>query len=282
MPQEICLPYRNNYLHIDVYSQLNPKATIVILHGVGGNGRLLEFIAIPLWRAGFEVICPDLPMYGLTEYQGTVTYADWILCSKYVCNYYRKTNVPLFLFGLSAGGMLAYQTACELDHINGLIATCLLDQRDHEVTEKTASSPFMASAGKWFLKYTHEAIGFVKLPMKYFCKMDKIVNDASLAGQLVKDPLSSGAKVSLEFLYGMLNPDIPTEPEEFHKCPVLLVHPENDRWTDPSLSLAFFERLSTAKEFHLLMGAGHFPIEPKGLMQLENACIAFIEQYMDS
>ncbi|MBO5620452.1 MAG: hypothetical protein J5959_02340 [Butyrivibrio sp.] len=51
---------------------------MVLFHGVGGNGRLLEFIALPLWRSGYEVICPDLPLYGLTAYKGKVSYPDWI------------------------------------------------------------------------------------------------------------------------------------------------------------------------------------------------------------
>ena len=51
-----------------------PKGRVVIFHGTGGNGRLMSFIAVPLARAGYEVVCPDLPLYGLTRYTGDILY----------------------------------------------------------------------------------------------------------------------------------------------------------------------------------------------------------------
>lgn len=251
---------------------------MVILHGVGGNGRLLEFIAVPLWMAGYEVICPDLPLYGLTKYKGTVSYEDWIRCGVYVCRKYARCDLPLFLFGLSAGGMLAYQVACKVPKVDGLIITCILDQRIAEVTMKTASSPFMAAAGKPFLRCTHRFFESIKLPMKAVCNMKAIVNNTELAEILMRDKLSTGTSVSLEFLYGMLNPLIEMEPEQFMKCPVLLVHPGEDQWTDPRLSRLFFNRIAADKEYNLLKGAGHFPIEEQGLRELENDCIQFMDK----
>jgi alpha-beta hydrolase superfamily lysophospholipase len=90
--------------------------------------------------------------------------------------------------------------------------------------------------------------------------------------------LSSGAKVTLEFIHGMLDPDISPEAKDFAKCPVLLVHPENDNWTDVSLSRLFFDDLSVRKELIMLPGAGHFPIEPRGLSVLENECRRFMDE----
>jgi len=177
---------------------------------------------------------------------------------------------------LSAGGMLAYQVSCRLKSIDGLMLTCLLDQRINKVTRETASSSMMAVLGKPFLKITHHIFGGVKLPMKMVCNMKAIVNNKALAELLMSDPISSGTKVSLEFLYGMLNPSIEIEANNYKKCPVLLVHPERDYWTDVSLSRLFFDEIPSSKELKLLQGAGHFPIEEKGLKQLEEYCIAFM------
>lgn len=280
-PSEESLEYKKWILHIDHYMPREPKGTVAIFHGVGGNGRLLEFIAIPLWRAGFEVICPDMPLYGLTECGKNVSYNDWVDCGAEVCRRYRKEALPLFVFGLSAGGMLAYQTACRLDAVDGLLATCLLDQRQRAVTVNTASSKLTAVFGKPFLKAAHRPLGAVRLPMKAVCNMKAIVNDSQLARMLMSDPLSSGAKVSLEFLYGMLYPDIETEAADFSKCPVLLAHPENDRWTDVGLSRLFFDRLNVRKRLVMLPGAGHFPIEKEGLTVLENACVDFLNEHVE-
>src|SRR4051812_296462 len=45
------------------------------------------------------------------------------------------------------------------------------------------------------------------------------------------------------------------------RCPVLLVHPAADRWTDVSISLPFFEGLRVPKRLVMLENAGHFPVE---------------------
>jgi alpha-beta hydrolase superfamily lysophospholipase len=276
LPKEEWMKFDEKIIHVDYYSAAEEKGVVIIYHGVGGNGRLLSFIAQPLCNAGFDVVCPDLPLYGYTVCNGKINYAEWVDCGTFVAEKYRKENKPLYLFGLSAGGMLAYQISCRLKNVSGLIATCLLDQRINKVTRETASSPIAAVLGKPFLKIAHLFAGTIKLPMKIVCNMKAIVNNRDLAKLLMKDSKSSGAKVSLGFLHGMLNPDIEIEPENYRKCPVLLVHTEKDYWTDVSLSRLFFDRIQAAKEIKLLQGAGHFPIESLGLKQLEEYCIEFM------
>ncbi len=279
MPVQEWVEMEKMSIHVDHYIQKNPKATIIMLHGVGGNGRLLSFIALALWRLGYEIICPDLPMYGHTVVDMDISYENWIETAEFITEKYYKEKVPMLLFGLSAGGMLAYQTACRAENISGVIVTCLLDQRIPRVTMETASSKIMAVVGKPFLRLTHKIAGRLKLPMKTVCNMKAIVNNKSLAEILMKDPISSGASVSLKFLNGLLNPEIDIEAENFRKCPILLVHPQKDYWTDVSLSRLFFDKLSCKKELRLLEGAGHFPIEEIGLRQLEDYCSAFISQF---
>lgn len=75
----------------------------------------------------------------------------------------------------------------------------------------------------------------------------------------------------------MLNPDIEIEPQDFNKCPVLLVHPAEDRWTAPELSRLFYDNLCVDKKMVILPGAGHFPIEKVGLTEFETACISFLD-----
>ena len=128
-------------IHIDHYRVKEPKARVILFHGVGGNGRLLSLIAVPLMKQGYEVICPDLPLYGMTEYYGKVVYQDWVDCAAEIVMYYQAREIrPTFLFGLSAGGILAYQTASGLPEIQGVIATCLLDQREPLVRKNVVSS----------------------------------------------------------------------------------------------------------------------------------------------
>lgn len=267
-----------NRIHLDVYSPQNAKATIILLHGVGGNGRLLSFLAVPLYRCGYEVICPDLPLYGCSEYSGTVTYPVWVQDASEMTGYYVRRGKPTFLFGLSAGGMLAYQVACKHPAIRGVLATCVLDQRVRGMTEKTSAHPHLVKLALPAVSYMREWLPDLKIPMKWVANMKAIVNDKHLARLLMADKRSAGASISLAFLYTMLHPELDIEPAEFF-TPFILLHPEQDRWTDVSLSRVFYDKLGSEKELHMLKGAGHFPIEEEGLQLLVRNSISFIERY---
>ncbi len=277
LPYEYFINIDDLEIHIDHYKPLNPRGKIVLFHGVGGNGRLLSFIAVRLVKYNYEVICPDLPLYGYTKYKKTIDYSVWVGCGKKIVEYYQDKN-PMFLFGLSAGGMLSYQIACELKKIAGVITTCILDQRNKEVNKQTAITPIIGVVGKRMLGLTYKFVGRFKIPMRFVSNMKDIANNDKLVSKLIKDKKSSGASVPLIFLYSMLNPKIKVEPEEFTKCPFLLVHPEKDKWTDIKLSEYFFDRLSCKKELVILNGAGHFPIEKEGLDILEKEVIKFMSK----
>lgn len=81
----------------------------------------------------------------------------------------------------------------------------------------------------------------------------------------------------MAFVYTMLCPSIRIEPENFTQCPLILVHPGNDKWTAVELSLLFYDKLACKKSLTILENGGHFPIEEKALVQLENDCIDFLE-----
>lgn len=283
LPEEYFLSVMDLEIHIDHYKPTSPCGRIILLHGVGGNGRLLSFIALLLMKNGFEVICPDMPLYGYTRYSKTVTYETWVLAGIEIVRYYQRINyLPTFLFGLSAGGMLAYQISNECSQIDGLIVTCLLDQRENMVVKNTAKNQILGALAKPFLSVAKIFAGNVKVPMKWVSNMKAIANNEELVSLLMKDKKSSGVMVPLIFLHSMLNPIIKIEPENFKDIPVLLLHPGEDHWTNIKLSNLFYDRLATKKKTVILDGAGHFPIERSGLKQMEAACIEFLEQHLNA
>jgi alpha-beta hydrolase superfamily lysophospholipase len=195
--------------------------------------------------------------------------------------HYIKEGRSVFVFGLSAGGLLAYQVACHIPSVRGVLTTCILDQRQREITKKTASNPMLVEWGLPALASISKVFPNIKIPMKWVANMKAIVNNDQLANILMKDKRAGGTNISLAFLYTMLNPVIPTEPKDF-SLPFALLHPELDRWTELSLSKQFYDKLSGEKELHILGKAGHFPIEEEGLKDLVENGIKFIEKIRSS
>ena len=50
-PREDWWEWKGNMIHLDRYPAPRSAVKIILLHGVGGNGRLLSFMAVPLRRA---------------------------------------------------------------------------------------------------------------------------------------------------------------------------------------------------------------------------------------
>ena len=281
-PEEIYWDWGGNKIHIDYYLNFNSKAKIILLHGVGGNGRLLSFIGAPLHKRGFEVIAPDLPGYGLTQWDGNINYDHWIeLVDGLINEEVEKDNRLVFLFGLSAGGMLAYQVRCINKKVSGLIATNILDQRLSAVRDASAINKYMSKIGISVLKFLHLLNKNMKLPMRIVANMNAIVNNEEFLSLLIKDKRSSGASVPISLMLSLISTAPQIEPENFTSCPFLLVHPEKDEWTPVALSLLFYNRLGCNKKLSILENAGHFPIEHPGLTQLEDRIVEFIDEIIE-
>ena len=278
-PEEIYWEWKNNKIHLDYYPNSQSKVKIILLHGVGGNGRLLSFIAVPLARSGFEVIAPDLPGYGLSQIKGIASYEDWVqMVSDLIDKELNKDDREIFLFGLSAGGMLAYHSASKSKKAAGIIATNLLDQRLQEVRDGSAHNKIVSRIGTPLLRLLAKINDKIKLPMKAITKMKAIVNDKRILELLLKDKSSSGTSVALKLIISILDAKYEIQPEDFDLCPVLLIHTGNDKWTPIRLSKIFYDRLKVSKKLSIIKGAGHFPIESEAIEQIEKEVIDFINE----
>lgn len=277
-PVEEFWSWRQHRIHIDHYYSPSSRIKVVLLHGVGGNGRLLSFIGVPLSKQGMEVIAPDLPGYGYSLIKNdTINYHMWIELVDDLVNYeLEKDERPVVLFGLSAGGMLAYHAGCKNEKVSGIIVTNLLDQRDIEVRDASASSKAMSRLGAVLVNMFNILLPKARIPMKFVANMKAIVNDKRILDILLNDDTAAGTSVSIRFIHSLINAAPVIEPEEFTYCPLLLLHPEKDNWTALNVSKSFFDRLKCAKEIKILENAGHFPVEQPGLKQLEEYSLSFL------
>jgi pimeloyl-ACP methyl ester carboxylesterase len=272
LPKEEYWNASGHSIHLDRYvtNTQNPGCKIILVHGGGGNGRVLGNLAVGIKKFNCEIIAPDLPGFGLSipNSDQNVFYEDWVKVISELIEKERANTSKIYLFGLSMGGMLAYHAAAYNGKVDGIIATTMIDPRNRKVRDAISSNQFTSRLGIPM----NQAFSFLNskfyFPIKWFTKMELVTNDPAFSHVFESDPYAGGSKVSLGFLNSYMNYVPKIEPEAFHICPILLAHPGLDPWTPKELSQDFFDRLKTEKSFILLEGAGHLPYEEPGKSQL--------------
>lgn len=281
MPGEEWLDVGAFRVHLDCWRRPDAAATVVLVHGGGGNGRLLAPFGAMAASLGYEVVAPDLPGYGLTRVpdKRSLVYDDWrdTLAAVLEAEAARSRR-PLVVFGASMGGMLAYDVTARTRLPAGLVATCFLAPRAPEVRRRMVRWPWMSGLAGPMLTALPFLTDPLPVPMRLAGNMLAIANTPQLARAIAADPLAGGTWMPGRFLRTFLESEPVLPPESFDVCPVLLVHPAEDRWTHVSLSRPFFDRLRVPKRLVLLENAGHFPVEEPGVSQLRQALLDFLAE----
>lgn len=283
-PQEYFWSWNNHQVHVDSYPRPQSTAKVILLHGVGTNGRQMSLIlGHPLAQAGYETMTLDLPGYGLTQYPAKkdIRYEDWInLVSDFVDAEAQKDARPIFLYGLSAGGMLTLHVAMNNKNIKGIIGMTFLDQQDLHVKKGTMRfsplSPVLLPSMNLTAK---TPLGNIPVPMSWVSKMSKLSNDPEALKIMLQDKSSAGNAMSIKFLNSYMHYVPPYAISAFVQCPVLLTQPAEDRWTPLALSQNVMTRLTVPHQTVMLPHGGHYPVEKPALDQLLSSSIAFIQQY---
>lgn len=281
-PKEEYWPWHGHQVHLDRFVNPAAPAKVILFHGVGTNGRQMSTIAgLPLARQGLETVAIDMPTYGETKVAAgaKVRYDTWVeLANDFIEHERSRDPRPIFLYGLSAGGMLTYHAAALNGHVAGIIGMTFLDQRVPHVREQTALFPLMGRLGVPLIHaLARTPLAGMKMPMWLASKMYTLVNDGAALKACLKDRTSAGNWATLRFLSSYMGYVPVIEPEAFKVCPVLLTQPAADRWTPLSLSQPFLKRLSNVQvTTRLLDNAGHYPLEEPGLGQMSAAILAFV------
>lgn len=280
-PVEEYFSFKGAELHVDRY--VNPNATFVVMlvHGAGGYSRLLAPYARLIHRAGYEVLVPDLPGYGLSSrHTRFLDCRFWVDALRELAALeHAHSRRRIVFMGASMGGFLAYVCAVSMREgiVAGLVATTLADPREAITRQQFARNQFVLKLGLPLLRLLAGTLGALRLPIKWFTRMNAMSNQAELSRLVAADPLGGGAKLSLRFMQSIFDlcPDV--EPAAFNRFPILLAHPGADRWTPVESSRIFFDRLQCEKTLVMLDNCGHFPVEEPGFSQLERSVLAFLE-----
>ncbi|MBS5725682.1 MAG: alpha/beta hydrolase [Clostridiales bacterium] len=284
MPKEECWEWQGNQIHLDTYRNPSAKAKVILFHGVGTNGRqMTTIIGRPLAEDDFEVIALDMPIYGETAVSRnmTVTFSDWVACGNDYVNYeLSRDNRPIFLYGLSAGGMETYFVAAKNRKVQGIIGMTFLDQREKAVRMTTTKNWFWGTFGTALAALScHMGLSRFEMKMSVCSKMNTLCNDENALKAMLKDKTSAGNKVNMKFLSDYMTYIPEVEPEEFDVCPIILTQPENDRWTPEFLSDIVLDKIKKVpvKKVKLRNGS-HYPIEAEALEDLHTYILEFLNE----
>lgn len=271
-PSEEWWAWRGAKIRLDRYPRLDSPATVVLLHGGGGHGRLLAHYGQLVAEAGLEVVMPDLPGYGWTEAPAEmVRYDRWVECAADLLQRERETR-PVMVMGASMGGMLGWHAAARLPagFVEHVVATTLIDARRQDVRRTVARFGPIGVWGVPMLTVTRRLTDGLRLPMPWLGKVATIANNPDVVRAILHDRRGAGSRVPLGFLRSWMTYEPALEPGEWDRAPVTLAHPGDDRWTPTALSLDFFDQLPGPKRFVELPSCGHLPLEEPGLSVLRD------------
>lgn len=275
-PTETMTSIRGHSLHIDVWEPASPaKGTIIIIHGAGGNGRIVGAISSFVTEQGWRVIAPDLPGYGLTipSCNFDWDYAEW---PAVLAELIDATDGKVVLFGTSLGGFTALAAAqAAKSHVDGVIVTTLLDMSIPKVFQATARWLWLGRVSLLAFRLFPWFIDRIVLPLWLIAPLNAMSADTKMQTYFKNDALIGRLWVPLRFFrtltaFKVDNLDLP--------CSLLVVHPGNDRWTAPALSSLTFDRINTEKEFLVLSCGSHLPAEPKALMEMKCAISSYLSK----
>ena len=283
-PAEEWWAWNGHDIHLDCFRDPDAPAKVILFHGVGTNGRQLSTIlGAPLHHRGLETMAVDMPEYGVTRVAAgaRVRYDDWVQAGvDLVTAELARDDRPIVLYGLSAGGMLAYHVAAVTGRVAGIVGMCFLDQSVQQVADETALNVAMSRVGAPLVQVTARTpLSGLRMPMRVASKMQTLVNDKAALKACLRDRTSAGNSMTMTFLDSYIAYRPAVAPEEFDVCPILLTQPGEDRWTPQHLSDLFLERIREVPvQTVVLEGGSHYPIERTGLDQLVDAVESFVRQ----
>lgn len=225
-----------------------PRAVVVINHGVNSHGGQYLWAAVQLAAAGFSVYAIDMrgrgrsegPRYRIddvSEYVGDLSQLIGLAKE-------REPRLPVFLLGHSAGGVVA--------------CSYVLDQQDELDGLICESFAFKVPAPAFIL-------GFIKLLSRFLpglpvlkLKNEDFSRDPRAVKALNSDPLTRGEIQPAATVAALVRADERLE-REFSKItlPVFILHGTADKATVPSGSQQF-HRTTSSRDKTLKLYDGHF------------------------
>jgi pimeloyl-ACP methyl ester carboxylesterase len=271
-PVETWRQLRGHMVHVDEWQPSKQKGTLILVHGGGGNGRILAPCGDVAASLGWRALAPDLPGYGLTKPAPGFRwdYNEWPAVVAALAD---ETEGPVVLMGLSVGGMTAVFAAEEARQVRGVIATTLIDMGDPAIFVRTARWRWLGEACLLGFRLAPWIADRIALPLRLAAPMHAMSSDPEMQDYFVRDALLGGMRVPARFFRTMHGRKalMPSP-----RCPLLLVHPGADAWTPTELSRSAFDRIQGEKEMLELTNGSHLPAESPAFDELRTHVARFL------
>jgi alpha-beta hydrolase superfamily lysophospholipase len=235
-------------IHMREWLPAEPRAVVVICHGVNSHGGQQAWTAEQLTAHGYAVYAVDLRGRGVSE--GERFYVDDI--AEYVADVRgliaiareRHAGLPLYLLGHSAGGVVSCTLALDhQDEIDGLICESFAFQ---------VPAPGFALAAIKGISHIAPKLGVLTLKMKDFTR------DPVALAALEADPLTKGESQPAMTVAALVRADERLH-DNFDKItlPVLILHGTEDHATVCKGS-EYFHEYAGSKDKTLKLYQGHY------------------------
>lgn len=271
-PLESRIDVRGHQLRVDEWTASPARGTLILVHGGGGNGRILAPFAELGIASGWRVLAPDLPGFGLTQPAAGYRdeYEEWPAVISALA---KRQPGPVVLMGLSMGGLTAFIAARNNPAVAGVIATTLLDLNDPQRFIQAARWRWLGRVSLITMKAMPWLFDHVTMPLSLAAPLTKMSSNRRMQSYFERDPLIGRSWKSARFF--RTAHDYRVMEWRLH-CPLLVAHPGDDTWTPTALSRATYSRVESAKQFVELENGAHLPLEKPAYEELGKVIHQFL------
>ncbi len=253
---------------LDHFQLERPRWVAILVHGPWESAEPLAPIACALNVEGIGATVLHLPGCGTPMPLG-FEYEAWIDLLIALCARMQSDRHKLALLGVGLGGTLAYDAAAKGAPIEALWLTAVGDPRRAPLRARILGvrwPPWLTTLGMQWLR---PLIGHRPwLPPGVAARPLSLIGSAPDEASREPAPLPMHP---LGWLSSYLTHAPAIEPEEFTRCPVVVIAPTADRWLQLEPTLDFYRRLPGDKQLHMLEGANHLPVDPPSAANLAKA-----------
>lgn len=274
-PDESFVCLLGHEIHLDEWRpEGNERGILILVHGAGGNGRILAPLAVQAAQEGWRVLAPDLPGYGLTRPAAGFNwdYSEW---PRVVADLADAQASPVVLLGASVGGLTAVHAARLSEKVRAVAATTLVDMGDPGTFVRAARWPWLGALALAGFSVAPWLTDRIALPLRWTAPLRRMSSDAELQHYFETDALIGSARIPARFfrtLHAVKVGRIGL------RCPLILIHPGADAWTPTAWSLDVLARIEGETAFVALDNGSHLPLESPAAAQLQAALFGFLDR----